>query len=522
MSPADRVPAKRTPPAVGPSPHRRAARRRLRHLAVTTILLGSLALGACARDADGPRGTSGSALWVADSGPGLDGDTVERLAGAGIEGVFLEAGRLSWSGSRPKIERLPLPRLPPRSAVILAVEGIWKPGAADAETLAGDLQRELTSLAFVVEDEGYVVEGFLLDLDPGQDLDRYTAVLDAIRRARQDRRSLAAAVSGRRLARGAGDASLAKLASSVDFLVAWLYGQRPEGVSRDEAWDLGAVDAGLGVLESLGVPYLVGVVTLNHIEHRSAGGEVLARRTIGRLGRLALDRRLELEPGFVLLGLDCRRYDFAARTAFDLDGWRVRPGETVRAQGLSYAYLAELQRRLAARSLEHHRGELYLRLPAPGEDLTPSLETLLASLTGGVPSPELEAVVEPVAGGRYRARVRHVGIRTSELVFVDANFLDVELEGGTFVHVDAGGFERYQMLRHRADGGTEVSLHGATLLRLYRPILEPGDEVSTGAIEIRTTGGRVSLRPLPTFLLPDGSVMGASATPWPAPSETPE
>ncbi|MCB1054355.1 MAG: hypothetical protein KDD11_02445 [Acidobacteria bacterium] len=476
-----------------------------------------LALAGCRGDAGGPRAERGSALWIAAPGPGADGAVTGRLAAAGIERYFLEAARLSWSGTEPQIERLELPRLPPRTPVILAVDGRFAPPSGDAESIARRLQRELTSLAFLVEDEGYLVDGFLLDLDPGRDLERYASVLAALRAGRQDRRSVAAAVWARHLAAGTTDPGLAALAASVDNLVAWLYGQRPEEPPRDDAWDLGAVDSALGVLEALGVPYRVGVVTLNRLEHLSAGGEILERRADGRLETLALDRRLELEPGFVLFGLDCRRYDFKARSSFVLEGWQVRSGEILRVQGLSYVYLAELQRRLAARDLEHHLGELYLRLPAPGERISPALDTLLASLGGPLPDPELEASVEQVPGG-YRASLRHVGIRISELVFVDANFLDLELRGGTFGAVDAGGFERYQLLRRTRDGGVTVSLHQATLLRLYRPILEPGDEVTTGRIEVRGAGGPVSLTPKPSFLLPDGSPMSAATSPWPVPA----
>jgi hypothetical protein len=190
----------------------------------------------------------------------------------------------------------------------------------------------------------------------------------------------------------------------------------------------------------------------------------------------------------------------------------------VRVQGLSDEYLRELRRRLMARDLDYWQGQLYYRLPLPDEVLTPSVEILAAALSPTEEEPRLEVEVVPVAteGDRRRVRLvlRNPTVRTSELIFLDANHLDLEVSGAVIQSAEPGDFQRYQLLRADARGELSVSLRQAHLLRLFRPILEPGAEVSTGDIVLRRTSGPLELLPRASFLLPDGSPLESSTEVW--------
>lgn len=499
-------------------------------------LIGSVGcLAGCGGPGSAVDRPAGSALWVSAQAPpvGLEGvadaaakladqglniPQVSALARAGVGEIFVEAATLEWDGASPRLLQHRLPAMPLRTSASLVVRGAWASSVERAEENAQALERELVSLAFRAEDEGLIVQGFHLELAapgaPEEMLESLAATLALLRKGLTGQRYLSVGLQAPWLELE----TLPALADTVDLLVPWLYGNRPRHPRRDEAWDLAVVDAALERMEALETPYLVGVVTLNTIEHLSRRGEVLGRRTDGNLSRLALHPRLDLESGFVLLGLDCRRYDFRVEAPTRLGDWRLGIGERVRVQGLSYEYLRELRRRLSARDLEYWQGQLYFRRPTAEEELTPSVEVLTAALSPTEEDPRLEVEVVPVVteGDRLRVRLvlRNPTVRTSELIFLDANHLDLDVSGAVILSAEPGDFQRYQLLRADARGELSVSLRQAHLLRLFRPILEPGAEVSTGDIVLRRTSGPLELMPRASFLLPDGSPLESRAQVW--------
>ncbi|MEM9291913.1 MAG: hypothetical protein AAGD01_09550 [Acidobacteriota bacterium] len=441
----------------------------------------------------------------------LPGDLLE-LEGVDIQELFVEAAQLRWDEGKPTFEPQPLWDLPARSAVVLVVRGPWRPegdGGGAGQALAARLQR----LAGRAEGGGLRVVGFHLDVAAGRDLETFATAVEEVAATLTGGRLLSVSIQRAWLE----DPELERLAAAVDYYVAWLYGERPGRLADPEAWKLSTFDSSLDQLEALGTPYKVGVVTLGTALHLSASGERLGITHQGRLADLALDRAFELQPNFEVLGVDARRYDFEARGTARFGRWRVGPRQRIQVQSTSSHYLRELRRRAAARELSGYLGEVFYRLPQQGEGLGPSLDALLDALGPSPQVPPLEVELRAVRQDRnsviLRVALRNPGYRSSELVYLEGNYLQLEVSGGSIWDASQGDFYRYAILLRDRSGSTRATLRDAKLLQLYMPVLEPGAEVVSGPIEIRRQGD-VRVEVEASFLLPEGEPLVLPPTSW--------
>lgn len=484
-----------------------------RRLVAGGVLAAAL-LAACPGSWGRPDKAQRSALWVGPGAPELSVVDLQRLDRAGIGEVFAEAAELKWSGSAPQIVSLPLPALPRRTAATLAVRGRWPTGELDTKAVAAELGRAVRRLEQESEEKGIVALGVHFDVDATGALASYGAVLAALRGGFDRTHFLSASFDRRWLADPAAQA----VADGVDFLVAFLYGQRPGAPDDAAAWDLQAVEANFEPLEKLGRKYLLGVVTVGAATQLDASGAPVSYTTGLSLAPLVRDPLLELEHGFTLKAIDRQVYTFKAHGAVHLGDWRLRPGAGVRVVRLSSNHLEEFRRLVGAHDLPHHLGELFYRLPRADERLSLSLANLLAALGKEPATPRLDVQVT-LARRTPRSLVLHVKLlndsdETTEVAQLDSNFVEIDASGATVGRVDPGQFYRFEMLAKRPDGELVRSFRDAGTLRLYEPVLEAHEAVESGDAELLLRGRDADLTVYATFLLPDGRDVEFGPVPW--------
>lgn len=502
--------------------HRTASHRELRGAlvpgalpALLIVFLGAL-LGACLGSWQRPEKPPLSALWLAAASRPVAVEDLSRLKAAGIEELFVEAARLEEQGGQPRLHALELPAVPPRTRATLVVTGVWENAGGEAETLAEALAGELRRLAHGAEGSGLVPAGFHFDLAlPGRgEGSRFYGETLAALRDTLDRSLFLSATLERRWLEGE---AAAHLAAGVDFLVPMLYGQRLGEVEDAEAWKLKNVERALGRLEELGRDYLVGVVTSGTAYHLDTRGRATAATYRGTLKPLALSRAFELRYGFSLEAGDRRIYTFEAKGPARFEGWTLERGEAVRVVRLATPHLEEFLRRVRAASPEHHLGQIYYRRPVLDERFSLAQEGLLKALGTQSSEPRLEITLEGERRGRgfaLRVALRDLGPGDTDVAYVDSNFLQLTAEGASFGDVDLGGFYRYELLRRDSGGDLRPTLRRPDVLRLFRPIMEDGDEVLSGAIELRPEREDPAVTAGASYLLPGGNEISAEPVTW--------
>ncbi len=473
-------------------------------------LAAALALGACGGAGDRPAVPAGDAVAATPATwARLSGADVEALRRAGVREVFVTVAALGWDGAGvPRLER----RWPSAASrpvggsglpVALAVRGAWR-SAAEPAAAAEALAPELVALGREAVERGWSPVGLHLDLVPPADADglaAYGAALGALRRRLGPGLWLGAGVDHDALGREGADA----VAAGCDLLVAGLYGPRPgggPGPGPAAPWGLEDLEADVARLEGLGTPYLVGVTTLGRVVRE--GSAPPATTTRGDLhGLLAVDG---LRPaGAGVLSSDVDRLTFRAERRLRWGDWTLERGDRLRLERPYAVHLRRLRARLAAAGSALHRGELYLRLPAPGEGFGLSAARLAAAAAPPAPPRlELSVTVVPGRGRAVQVEVAHRGVEPTAVSLLDGNYVEVRLGSGAFGRVDPGGFGRYELDRDGRRARDMAAVRAADALRLFVAVLEPGDEVTSGPIEVSdpaavTVGGR--------FVMPDGSLV---------------
>src|SRR6185436_9019798 len=299
------------------------------------------------------------------------------------------------------------------------------------------------------EEAGLGVAGWHLDLQgvPGKD---GAALAHALRDELEPSLLLSATLPRDAIAAQGID----ELTSATDFVVSFLYGVREGEADEDAAWDFQQVQASAKKLETLEEPFLVGVVVRGTATLLRAGAEAGELPGVS-LADLAWNRRLRVRHGFSLEGIDRQVYAFSADLATHAGDTALLVGDNVRVVSTSTAHLQELRRQIAEWKLAHCLGELYYRLPHPGEELTLSAASLarIGSEEPALPAPR--AIVEKIAATRGRVTIRltleNPSTEPSDLGQVDSNFVELWAQGGVFADVDPGQFYRYDLYATTAD-----------------------------------------------------------------------
>lgn len=474
------------------------------------MVAGAVAVAGCGREPGVERATGSVIVGSVAEVAALEAGEVEDLRRAGVREVFLDAGSVRFEQGEPVLAAAledaaaaARPRLP----VVLSIGGGWPragefPPAAGAGALLAERLRELARGAMAA---GLAVVGVHLDLDLPSDaeaVEAYGRLVEGVAEELPEVIGLALSLDRATLRSPAAE----ELVASADLLVPFLFGPRLgrlSGPSSDERWTLQGIEDDLTRLEELGKPYLVGVGIVGGVWRAGEAGEPF---TGTRLGALLADGALDARPAPLFAGTDAQIYPFVARRAHRLGEWSLAAGEEIEARRLAAHHLRALLARVEAAGSPLHLGQLYARLPRPGEGLALTPAELAAAHGPAAAAPRLELAGEAPGRGRLRVHLAHRGGGATEVAALDHNYVEVRLAGGAFGAVDPGGFARYELLADGRRAADMATLRRADTLRLYAPYLERGDEVASGPI--RHTG-TVALSG--RFLMPDGTVVEVTA-----------
>lgn len=477
-------------------------------LAIALVATGCLGGGRAERG-------KGSALWLGPDSAPVDAAQLGRLEGLGVSGLFLEAATLEWAGAEPRLEARRLAAPARRMPVTLVLSGQWPSRELEPKRVAAALGEQLDSLRVGVERGGILPVGIHLDLAAEPAGFRSLAeVANRLRRRFEGRWLVSLAIDRRAL----GEERARELARGADFLVCFLYGQRPGEPEDPGAWDLQSVEANVGRLERLGRPYLLGAAMTGQATWRASGGAARAVTSELDLRRLVDDRRLELRPGFTLEGVDRQTFEFVTRSGAAVGSWKLGAGDSVRVVKTSTPFLEEFLRRVGAWNSPNRLGELFYRVRGAAERLSLDTASLEAALALEAAAPRLDLRLErPFRSDRlWRVKIQlmNQSAEPTDLAFFDTNYVELRLTEALVGEVVPGQFRRFELLYEGRERGTMRAVRWPDTLRLYAPIVEGKETVTSGEIEIRLHGRSPKLVASAVFLLPEGRLATVEPIEW--------
>lgn len=472
-----------------------------RSLALSVLVASSLIV-ACGESSQRPtRKAAGSAIWVNSSSDPLQPNVASKLREAGVEEVFLQGGRLDASTGEIAVADVQI-SLPGGLACTVTFTGALKSGA-DPASLAERILASFRELQSRIEQEDSLVVGLHLDFTSVESLDAYGLLLKELRSKLSQKLYLSVTVQRPWLT----DEALKLALDHTDFFVPFLYGQRIEEKEDSAAWDLSSIERSLQAADSLGRPYMLGVIGLGTATWNSAAGSIKERITRISMKDLVRNPDLQLRPGFSLEGTNRRVYVFEAQRKTTVGEWSLANEETVRIVRVAASDLEELLRRLDLWANPNRLGQLYFRVPHSDERLSLGAESLASALKLDSKSLDLktDVAVQRRTGRGWLVRFTLINSSGgfSELALLENNYLEVKIESGHYGNsANAGDFQRYDLLRE-IDGRRERTFRSPDILRLYVPMLEGQQQVVSGDIEV-ITNSAPTFRITGSFLLPEG------------------
>lgn len=478
-----------------------------------TAFLTALSLAGCAggfdkRSAKDPV----SGLWVE---PGqvaqLDDALLSRLARANVEELFVPLAELDLTSGSGPVERRPIPELPAGSRVEAVVGGAMELAGRDLDEAARGVAEGVQQLFFGLESRGVRPAGVHFDL----------AALDSLADGRNFFKKLrgeldpAVFISLTLRPAWLDDSDMPGLVKAVDYVVAFLYGQREGEADSNEAWDFEVAKRRLERLEEAGAFYMMGVSGVGSAIHLGKQGRVKNRTLEQNLSPFMLNPHLELKQGFSLKATNRRVYTLIARQGTRAGGWEIQPDDEIRLVRPMTSDVAQLLDIGSQGEYPGLVGTLYYRLPKPEERLSISVDNILSASGADPVRPELDFDVDVTRrtrqGALYRFVVTSSNDETTEYSPLN-NYLQVSADPNAFGSVKVGDFYRYDLLRVSPDGKSERTIRGANALRLDLPILEGGQRIETGDIEIRQRNPTFRLEA--KFMMPDGRILEFGPFTW--------
>jgi len=448
-----------------------------------------------------PRKSGGAAIWINSSSETLQPNLVSKLKEAGVEEVFLQAGRFDSSSGAVSTTVGDL-SLPGSLACTLVISGTFKANA-DHQAVARKMLEAFRELQIRVEQEDALVVGLHLDFTSVESFEAYGLLLQELRKGLSQKLFLSVSVQRSWI----GDAALKLALEQVDFFVPFLFGQRVDEREDAEAWDLTSIERSLRAADALGRPYLLGIIDLGTATWSSPSGVVKERVTRISMKDLIRNQDLQLKPGFSLEGTNRRVYTFEAQRKTTVGEWTLVPEDSIKVVRVASSDLEELLRRLDIWANKNRIGQLYYRIPNAEERLSFGAESLASALKLDSKAVDLscEVTVQRRTGRGWLVRFSLVNNSGgfSELALLDNNFLEIKSESGHFeTDVKPGDFQRFDLLKD-IGGKRERTFRSPDILRLYSPMLEGQQQVMSGDIEVVTANAPTFLI-TGSFLLPEG------------------
>jgi hypothetical protein len=483
-----------------------------RVLAAVAVAGCSLLTSACG-DSSASRRAPASGVWLGPAAP-LPAAEAAALEGLGVKELFVESARVVFTGGQPVVEAVAVGDFPRRSLLTLVVVGELPFGfdpAATATALADPLRRHRLDR----EGNGWLPKGLHFDFAVRRaELEAYAKLVDRLREAVGEGLYVSVTVP-----RDWVDApGLSALADAADGLLVMAYGQRPHELDEPAAWDLTEVRRLLRKVDELGRPYLVGVATLGRVARTDRrGGPLGSTAAVSSLREVLSHPRLSLGRGFSLQGVDRQLYELSALAPARVGPWQLERDDRVVLARLASAHLGRYRAELGRLELKHRLGDLFVKLPGPGEGVGLSAANVVAGLTSEHPAPDLLPSLEVVSRRGKTLRLRlTLGNRNqepSDLSPLDHNWIDLELSRGQWTDADRGDFARAWLVRRTAGGGVEAAYRQPRIVRLQQPLLLGGDSLRTGELEL-TADGAVEVTVTGRFVLPDGELLALPPVVW--------
>lgn len=421
-------------------------------------------------------------VWLMD--PSLTAEEVGQLRGAGIDGAVVPVGsaEIAQGAVRLTLDPLPDPRGLERWAVLPLV---WVRGEGDA---AGDAEAFLSQFGVVAkvfrQKAGVVLA--VREYWPG--LQRFAGAV-AKRLGAPVEVAMPAVTLAQRLTPGGWPGVLANVIAFGNPTALGF----PASTLHD---DLHALDS----LDDLGVPYRVSLVVLPTVKPPASGGwESLAE--------LARSTVADYQPS--------QRGDaFILRSSLRWGGALLPRGSTVEIDFVDTARYDRDLRMLMRPVRNGLIGWDTVGLPRSGPAIGLGRGALLDYLSGGLPRPAPEIIVEWAAATRMRVAVSNPSPHGSAAA-TSGNWIEIAFPGGVVGDVELGDFlgVEYGVLnggRFQKAGSGEASA-----LRLYVTLFPPESQI--GAAEVRFVQrpreltGRWGLR------LSDGQDLTGAPRPLPLP-----
>lgn len=466
---------------------------------VLLALLLLLGVGCSGR----PDKEAGSALWVEpDDAALLDGALVSQIADARIRELFVPLADLA-DGS---LQRRPAPELPNSVPVNVVVGGRLEPGTAEA--VAEGLRRIFGEL----ESRGIAAPGAHFDVDGLATAEDAASFFNKLRRELGPSYFVSLTLRRAML----DDPKLRSLAGSVDFVAAFLYGQREDEPESTEAWNLEAVRQNLGRLEEAGVPYLLGVSGVGRVTHTDREGRVKNVTTERALRPFMWNRGMRLERGIDPEDAYRPVYTLVAENGAQAGGWEIEPTDEVRILRPKTTSLDKLLDLVAKGDYPGLLGQLYYRLPSPEEALSITVENIVAAQAAERVAPRLGLEVKVTGRTRQSTRFRFVltnsNGESTEYVLLGDNYLQVKTDPNILGRVNLGDFYRYDVLRLKPDGELERVIRNSNAVRLHVPVIEGHQRVESGDVVVHRRDPTLELEA--SFMMPDGHAVVVGPYTW--------
>ena len=239
----------------------------------------------------------------------------------------------------------------------------------------------------------------------------------------------------------------------------------------------------------------------------------------------AFDQVLSAEPG--------NHYTFRPRPGVSHSTTLLaRDGGTARFQVFPMADLVRVLATAARFPAGRFRGRAFLVDAVPRDGHLLGFPALKALLTGKPFQPNI--VLEPASvralrdgGLEISLAARNEAPTATDLSHYD-NWIQLRVEGGTILGVQAGDFDRYEILASGEDRARAATFGRATVVRLFENLFSPGESNQVGPI--RVSGSRPHLFWKSHLVQPDGQTLDppeqelvvAVPTPEPRPKSKPQ
>jgi hypothetical protein len=417
-------------------------------------------------------------IWL--GADGIDPETAEELAAAGVDELVIRRGSVTFSGFAPLIQLHPATVVggPIPTAVALevvsetsrigknAANAVWNALAADFKT---DVPAELI-LDFRDLPNG--VEDFVARMAHRSGL-AVTPVLTI---------SQLETKAGRAVARAAHGCIVPAFGTDTGDLRGTWEQQRQPLATKLEAF------------QDLGVRLRVGIALRPEVEPET-GGWAEDINALTDESNAQIKRTSQLDRTFTV------------RRPLTWSGRSWAPGKTIAVRWIDFSKIRSFLSEVHRLSLPEISGWDFVELPPAGPQLGSTRDELVEFLKGNGPEPDVEV--------RLRRNGRNLRVETvNRSVFRSAvttvgNWVQVELASGTMVASSRGTFDRI-VLGTVAQGEWQANPVGrADALRFHEIYVAPGEALETGSIRLPSSRSRIVVRW--NVQLSDGSTVGGVA-----------